>query len=90
MSSRSFFLLGTYSTPTQKDVTKGGENLCSWMLEKSKKRQEGCRSGDSRSHIMEGASKLILEEAIFYKQAKVEEGKGTEKGDNAQSMFKAD
>lgn len=39
---------------------------------------------------MEGASKLILEESIFYKQAKVEEGKGTEKGDNAQSMFKAD
>lgn len=60
------------------------------MLEKSKKQQEGCRSEDLWSQIMEGASKLILEESIFYKQAKVEEGKGTEKGDKAQSMFKAD
>lgn len=67
------------------------------MPEKSKNGRKAVDLGthETLSQLREEASELILEESIFFKNTdfinkQVEEGKGTEKGDNAQSMFKAD
>lgn len=95
MFSRRFCLLEAYST--QKDISKDGEDLCAWMLEKSNNGRKAVDLGthETCSQLREGTSKLILEESIFFKNIdfknkQVEEGKGTEKGDNAQTMLKAD